>query len=294
MLTEHHLQGIYVPLVTPFLSNEELDLESYRSYLANLMQHNIQGIVVNGTTGEAPTVSWEEVRELVRIAQEIMSNMDNRIPLIIGVGTNHTLSTMKRIELAGQLGADAVLIVTPYYSRPSEEGIVEHYRRAAQVGVPVIAYEVPSRTGIQLSVNTIRKILDLNGVIGLKDSSGGTDLIKQLTVLDTKPILCGDDLYFYDMLQLGAAGGMLASANIRTDVFIDVYHHASNGDFKKAKQSFDPLVPLIEKLFVESNPAPLKWILAQQCIILSNTLRLPMGPITQQLQLQLELLLKLK
>jgi 4-hydroxy-tetrahydrodipicolinate synthase len=199
MLTEHHLKGIYVPLVTPFLSNEDLDLESYRSYLANLIQHNIQGIVVNGTTGEAPTVSWEEVRELVRIAQEIMSNKGNRIPLIIGVGTNHTLSTVKRIELAGQLGADAVLVVTPYYSRPSEEGILEHYRRAAQVGVPVIAYEVPSRTGIQLSVNTMRRILDLNGVIGLKDSSGGTDLIKQLTVLDTKPILCGEDLYFCDM-----------------------------------------------------------------------------------------------
>jgi 4-hydroxy-tetrahydrodipicolinate synthase len=294
MLTEHHLRGIYVPLVTPFLSNEELDLDSYRSYLTNLMQHDIHGIVVNGTTGEAPTVSWEEVRELVRIAQEIMSHKDNRIPLIIGVGTNHTLSTVKRIELAGQLGADAVLIVTPYYSRPSEEGIVEHYRRAAQVGVPVIAYEVPSRTGVQLSVDTIRRILDLNGVIGLKDSSGGTELIQQLTVLDTKPILCGEDLYFYDMLYQGATGGMLASANIQTDVCIDVYHHASHGDFIKAKQSFDSLVPIIEKLFIESNPSPIKWILAQQGIILSDTLRLPMGPITPDLQQQLARMLKLR
>jgi 4-hydroxy-tetrahydrodipicolinate synthase len=229
--------------------------------------------------------------ELVQATKAIMTRRVQQISLVIGTGTNHTRTTVQRIELAGDIGADAVLVVTPYYSRPSQEGILEHYRRAAQVGVPVIAYEVPSRTGIRLCTNTIRKIMDLEGVIGLKDSSGGIGLITELSSLDTKPILCGEDIYFHDMLSLGAHGGMLASANVNTNAFIDVFLQASKGDLLKAKQTFDSLIPFIELIFQESNPSPLKWILAQQGIISTNILRLPMGSITKQLQLELERLL---
>ena len=292
MITEENLKGIYVPVVTPFFANEELDLDSYRNYLGNLLLHDIHGLVINGTTGEAPTVSWDEVEDLVHLTKASMNGRPQQIPLIIGTGTNHTLSTVKRIEMAGQIGADAVLVVTPYYSRPSEEGIFEHFRRAAQVGVPVIVYEVPSRTGIRLSTDMVRRIMDLDGVIGLKDSSGGIGLISELSTFDTKPILCGEDIYFHAMLSQGACGGMLASANVRTAAFIDVYVHASKGDFVKAKQKFDSLVPLIRKVFQESNPSPLKFILARQGMISSDTLRLPMGPISKKLQLELVQLLK--
>ncbi|WP_169082072.1 4-hydroxy-tetrahydrodipicolinate synthase [Paenibacillus sp. PL91] len=291
MLNESDLKGIYVPVVTPFLTNEELDLESYRNYLRKLSPYDIQGLVINGTTGESPAVSWEEVESLVQATKASMIDCHVKMPLIVGTGTNHTRSTVKRTELAGQLGADAVLVVTPYYSRPSQEGIVEHFRRVAQVGVPVIAYEVPSRTGIRLTADTVRKILDLDGVIGLKDSSGGTQLISELKRHDTKPILCGEDIYLLDMLALGASGGILASANINTDAFIEVFRLADSGDFASAKLLFDSLTPLIKTLFQESNPSPLKWMLARQGILSSDTLRLPMGPISAGLQEQLEQLL---
>ncbi|WP_053376931.1 4-hydroxy-tetrahydrodipicolinate synthase [Paenibacillus sp. FJAT-27812] len=294
MLKEADLKGIFVPVITPFNTNEELDLDSYRRYLQMLCAHEIQGLIINGTTGESPAVSWEEVESLVYATKESLIGVNKQMPFIIGTGTNHTLSTVKRTEAAGQLGADAVLVVTPYYSRPSQEGIVEHFRRVAQVGVPVIAYEVPARTGIRLTADTMRKILDIEGVIGLKDSSGGTQLITELKSRVAKPILCGEDIYLLELLALGASGGILASANVQTDAFIEVIRLASSGssaNYLKAKQLFDSLTPLIQKLFQESNPSPLKWMLARQGIISSDTLRLPMVSITEELQVQLEQLL---
>ncbi|MCZ8521407.1 MULTISPECIES: 4-hydroxy-tetrahydrodipicolinate synthase [Paenibacillus] len=288
MLNERDLKGIYVPVVTPFLPNAELDTDSYRTYLGKLLEEDIQGVVINGTTGEAPTVSWEEVADLFHATRACMSGRQSHIPVVIGTGTNDTRSTVRRTEMAGQLGADAVLVVTPYYSRPSQEGILEHFRQVAQVGVPIIAYEVPFRTGVRLSADTIRRIMELNGVIGLKDSSGGLALITELTRLGTKPILCGEDLYFHAMLTQGASGGILASANVNTSAFIHVFRLASQGDFIAAQKAFDLLVPFIERLFQESNPAPLKWLLARQGILASGTLRLPMVPITKGLQLEFE------
>ncbi|MFD0714155.1 4-hydroxy-tetrahydrodipicolinate synthase [Paenibacillus sp. GCM10027626] len=291
MLNEQNLKGIFVPVVTPFQANEQLDLNSYRNYVSTLFEHDIQGLVINGTTGESPTVSWEEVTELVNATKEAMMENGTRMPIVIGTGTNNTASTVQQTEMAGQLGADAVLVIVPYYNRPSQEGILEHFRKVSQVGVPVIAYEVPSRTGVRLTTDTARRILDLNGVIGLKDSSGNIGLTSKLTSLSCKPVLCGDDIYFHAMLSQGARGGILASANVQTSSFVNVFNLFSRGDVIASKQAFDLLVPLIENLFHESNPSPLKWSLARLGIISSDTLRLPMSRITDELQLKLEQLL---
>ncbi|WP_301171562.1 4-hydroxy-tetrahydrodipicolinate synthase [Brevibacillus nitrificans] len=287
MLQARDLHGIYAPVITPFLPNEELDLNSYRKHVQELLQHNIQGIIVNGTTGESPTVSWEEVVQLFQATKEVVQESGKQLPLIIGTGTNSTVSTVKRTELAGELGADAVLIVTPYYNRPPHAGVIEHYRRASQVGVPVIAYEVPHRTGLRLNADTVKAVLDLEGVIGIKDSTGNLDLLHELTKGDTKPVLCGDDVLFLSMMQHGATGGILASSMIQTEKFVEVYELAKQRDFAQAQTKFDSLVPMIQKLFQESNPAPIKWILTQQGILSSDTLRLPMSPISQGLQQEL-------
>lgn len=290
MLNECRLQGIYIPIITPFLLSGELDTESFSSHLNHLLTHDIQGIVINGTTGESPTVAWKEVGQLVHAANASMRHA--RIPIIIGAGTNDTAASIRRAEQAGEWGADAVLIVTPYYSRPSQEGIVAHFRKISEVGVPVIAYEIPSRTGVRLDVCSMRRILDIKGVIGLKDSSGGVELVTALTAsTDCKPILCGEDLFFHAMLSLGASGGMLASANVNTDAFTRVYRLASEGQLDEARIAFDQLLPLIQLLFKESNPAPLKWLLAQQGVIASDTLRLPMTPISDALQRKMQPLL---
>ncbi|NBD24596.1 4-hydroxy-tetrahydrodipicolinate synthase [Paenibacillus glycinis] len=288
MLKSEDLRGIFVPVVTPFSPDDSLDLQSYDRYAGSLLDHGIQGLVINGTTGEAPTVSWEEVRELVRRTKAVLAGKGRSIPVVVGTGTNDTRSTASRTEQAGALGADAALVVVPYYSRPSQAGIIEHFRRASRAGVPVIAYEVPSRTGVSLSADTAAAILELDGVVGLKDSSGGTELFAALKRMGvSKPVLCGDDKHFLAMLSLGAAGGIVASANLRTETFVETCRLIRDGHAARAASAFDSLAPLIELLFRDSNPAPLKWLLAQQGILASGALRLPLLPISEELQRQL-------
>ncbi|KGE17443.1 4-hydroxy-tetrahydrodipicolinate synthase [Paenibacillus wynnii] len=287
MLTEKQICGVYVPVVTPFNAAGEVDLDSYQRYVKSILNNSIQGLVVNGTTGESPTVNINELQLLVNASRELLQS--SSVPLIVGTGTNDTRSTVTRTELAANLGADAVLVVVPYYSRPSQEGIIAHFRKAAEVGIPVIAYDIPGRTGVGLTVDTARTILEMNNVVGLKDCSGSPKLVTELTRYGSKPVLCGDDINFFDMLGHGAAGGMLASANVKPAEFIQIYEYFRSGQLDLAKQAFDNLVPLIRLLFKESNPAPIKWFLSQSGSITSDTLRLPLTSISQSLQEELGL-----
>ncbi|WP_150267819.1 4-hydroxy-tetrahydrodipicolinate synthase [Paenibacillus tepidiphilus] len=285
MLTEEQIYGVYVPVVTPFDAAGEIDLESYRRYVNNIIKNNIHGLVVNGTTGESPTVNIQELQTLITASQELLKGRN--IPLVIGTGTNDTSSTVKRTELAANAGADAVLVVVPYYSRPSQEGIIAHFRKAAEVGVPIIAYDIPGRSGVGMTLDTARTILDMEHVVGLKDCSGSPQLVSELSRLGCKPVLCGDDMHFYDMLGYGASGGMLASANVHTDKFLGIYELYRAGNTAAARAEFDALVPLMQLLFKESNPAPIKWLLSARGEIASDTLRLPMTSISTGLREEL-------
>lgn len=285
MLTEESLKGIYVPIITPFDSRGRLDLESFHQLTAHLISSGIDGLVVNGTTGESPTVTASEVASLTKTAQNAMQSA--RIPLVIGTGTNDTATTVKKTDEAGRLSADAVLVVVPYYNRPSQQGIIAHFRRVAEVGIPVILYDIPHRTGVSLTLDTVRTILDIDGVIGLKDSTGNLRLVTELSRLGSKPVLCGDDEQLFASLCCGAQGGMAASANIRAAQFVHLHRAFMAGQYADAKQQYDQLLPLIRLLFAEPNPAPLKWILAQQGQISSGELRLPLTPISHLLQHEL-------
>lgn len=291
MMNEDRLSGIFVPTVTPFSVDGEMDAASYGRYVDRLLAVDIQGLVIGGTTGESPTITWDEVASLLRLTQEAVREKGRRMPLIVGTGTNNTASTVRRTADAGLLGADAALVVVPYYSRPSQEGILAHFRQVTQVGLPVIVYEIPSRTGTKLSVDTARRILELDGVIGMKDSTGDASLLESLAQTGSKPVLCGEDRCLFEMLEKGARGGILASANIQTEIFVDVYRKFEQGDAKGSAQAFATVLPWIERLFSEPNPAPLKWLLAREGIIASDTLRLPMSPISQTLREELEVLL---
>jgi 4-hydroxy-tetrahydrodipicolinate synthase len=286
VLTEKDISGIFIPLITPFNQKGEIDSISFEHYIQQLPLSDIQGIVLNGTTGESPTVSMNELESIFRIVQARLGSTP--IPCLLGTGTNDTAGTIKRTEQAGFLGADAALVVVPYYSRPSQEGIIEHYRQVAQVGVPIMVYDIPGRTGVSLTVDTVRAIFEIEGVVGLKDSTGSVQMVSALSAYDAKPILCGEDLLFYEALLSGASGGMLASANIGTSNFVKVYQLFVAGKHTEAKQLFESLLPLIRLLFKESNPAPLKWLLAQQGKISSDQLRLPMMQIGKILREELQ------
>lgn len=286
MLTEQQIYGVYVPVVTPFSTAGEVDLDSYQRYVKNIVNNSIQGLVVNGTTGESPTVSPDELQLLVGASRELLKS--TTIPLVVGTGTNDTRSTVKRTELAANLGADAALVVVPYYSRPSQEGIITHFRKAAEVGLPIMAYDIPSRSGVGMTLDTARTILEMEHVVGLKDCSGSPNLVTELARLRSKPVLCGDDLHFLEMLGCGAAGGMLASANVQTADFLQIYHYFAAGQQELAAAAFEQLRPLMTLLFKESNPAPIKWLLQEQGEIASDTLRLPMTSITSTLAEELQ------
>lgn len=286
MLKSGELKGILVPVVAPFLENGALDLDSLERHIANLVAAGVQGIVVNGTTGECPTITAEELRKMTEAARNVIG--ESGVKLVLGTGSNDTVSTVRKTEEAAELGADAALVVVPYYSKPSQQGIIEHYRHVSQVGLPLIVYEIPYRTGVQLTVDTLRTVMEEEQVIGLKDSSGGTQLIMELSRFETKPIFCGEDAYFFASLCCGASGGILASANVNTEHFIKIYAQAAAGHFAQAKRLFEELAPLIRLLFAEPNPAPLKYLLAQRKILANDQLRLPMTRISEALQQELQ------
>lgn len=273
--------GISVPPVTPFHSDGSVDHESYRKLLRHLLAGNVSGIVVNGTTGESPTVSWQEVEQLTAIALE---EAGTKARVIVGTGSNDTASTIQQTERAKAIGAQAALVVVPYYSRPSQAGLVAHYRRVAEVGLPIIAYNIPYRTGVALDPTALREILDLPAVVGLKESTGGLGNTMDLMAWTKKAILCGEDLLFFASVCLGGAGGILASAHIHPAEFVATHDDLKRGDLARARARFLRLVPIIKLLFEEPNPAPLKWALAAQGIIASPALRLPLVGISDGLK----------
>jgi 4-hydroxy-tetrahydrodipicolinate synthase len=287
MLTEPEIRGIWIPLITPFNLQDEVDHGSYEHFIQQLPLFDIHGLVLNGTTGESPTIATDEIEDILTTVRKARGSAP--LPLMIGTGTNDTAGTIRRTEQAGHLGADAALVVVPYYSRPSQAGIIEHYRKVAQVGVPIMVYDIPGRTGVSLTVDTLRTIFEIDGVVGLKDSTGSTEMTSKLVSYDSKPILCGEDILFYDALKNGASGGMVASANVLANEFVEIYNLFKSGEHEAAKADFTRLIPLISLLFKESNPAPLKWLLAQKGWISKARLRLPMLGISEKLQQELSL-----
>lgn len=284
------LKGIIVPVIAPFTADCKLDTESFRNVVRSLLDRKVHGLVIHGTTGECPTVRSEEVRRMAEIAMELRAGRS--IPILIGTGSNDTREAVLLAKRARSLGADGALVVTPYYNRPSAQGVLEHYRRVADVGLPVVAYHIPYRTGLALTPDELNAILEIGNVAGIKESSGGIRNFIELGGRTDKALLCGDDMYLFAALCCGASGGMLASANVATDRFVNVYESYAAGRWTEAKATFDGLVPLIRLLFAEPNPAPLKWVLQQTGRIRSDTVRLPITPITEELRLRLEPLLE--
>ncbi|TMV43453.1 4-hydroxy-tetrahydrodipicolinate synthase [Paenibacillus mesophilus] len=284
------LKGVIVPVIAPFTPDHKLDTESFRNVVRSLLDRKVHGLVIHGTTGECPAVRWEEASRMAEIAMEMRA--DRSIPILIGTGSNDTREAVLLTKRARSLGTDGVLAVTPYYNRPSAQGVLEHYRRVADVGLPVVAYHIPYRTGLALTPDELNSILEIGNVAGIKESSGGIGNFIELGGRTDKALLCGDDLYFFAALCCGASGGMLASANVATDRFVNVYESFAAQRWTEAKTTFDGLVPLIRLLFAEPNPAPLKWVLQRTGRIRSDTVRLPITPITEELRLRLEPLLE--
>jgi len=275
------LQGSLVAIVTPMHEDGALDLSALRSLIDFHVNQGTDGIVVVGTTGESPTVDYEEHCQLISVTVE---HVAGRIPVIAGTGANSTSEALMLTRQAKRLGADACLLVAPYYNKPTQEGLYQHFRTVAEaVDIPQILYNVPSRTGCDISNDTALRLAELPCIVGIKDATGnlerGTDLI--LRAPSRFAIYSGDDASCLPLMLMGGKGVISVTANVAPRLMHEMCAAALTGDADTAKRINARLFPLHQKLFVEANPIPAKWVLHEMGLI-GPGLRLPMVPLSPQ------------
>lgn len=281
------IEGVLVPLLTPF-KNGDIDLKSYERMVNYYINQGVNGIIPLGTSGECPTISSEEYEMILAKTMEVNKE---RVPVYVGLGGNNTKEVINKLKLAENYKVNGILSVSPYYSRPNQRGIYEHFKSISEsTSLDIIVYNIPYRTGTNIENETIYKLAELKNIVGLKDCSGN---IKQTTDLLINPpedfsILTGEDAYFYTTLMLGGDGGILASANLKTKEFIDVYKLVKKNNHQEALKKWKELYKFIPLLFAEPNPTPLKYCLNKLGLIDSSEVRLPLISITKELEIQLD------
>ncbi len=275
------LTGSLVALVTPMLPDGGLDLEGLRRLVDWHVEAGTDGLVIVGTTGESPTVTPEEHCLLIRTAVEQAAG---RIPVVGGTGANSTAEAVELTRCAKEAGAVAGLSVAPYYNKPTQEGLYQHFKTIAEaVDLPMILYNVPGRTASDISNDTVLRLAQVPGVVGIKDATGsmerGSDLIKRAP--SGFAVYSGDDASALTLMLLGGKGVVSVTANVAPGPMHDMCAAAFNGDLSKAREIHFRLLALHQKLFVEANPIPVKWALVTMGRIQPG-IRLPLTPLSSQ------------
>jgi 4-hydroxy-tetrahydrodipicolinate synthase len=275
------ITGSLVAIVTPMLEDGRLDLARFKGLIDWHIAEGTDGIVVVGTTGESPTVDFDEHKELIRIA---VAHAKGRIPIIAGTGANSTAEAIELSASAKKNGATASLSVVPYYNKPTQEGMYQHFRKIAEtVDLPMILYNVPVRTVADLHNDTVLRLAQVPGIIGIKDATAnierGTDLIKRAP--RNFAIYSGEDAGALALILLGGHGVISVTANVAPRMMHEMCAAALVGDVKTAREINLRLIGLHQKLFVETSPAPVKWALTEMGLI-EPGLRLPMVPLTER------------
>jgi len=275
------ITGSLVAIITPMREDGSLDLARFRALIDWHVAEGSDGIVVVGTTGESPTVNFDEHKELIRIA---VSHARGRIPVIAGTGGNSTAEAIELTESAKRAGATACLSVVPYYNKPTQEGLYRHFRKIAEtVDLPMVLYNVPGRTVADLQNDTVLRLAQVPGIIGIKDATAnlerGTDLMRRLP--RNFAIYSGDDATALALILLGGHGVISVTANVAPKPMQQMCAAALVGDVKKARDLNLRLLPLHQQLFIETSPAPVKWAMAQMGLI-EGGLRLPLVPLTER------------
>ena len=276
------IQGSIVALVTPMFEDGSVDWKSLEKLVEWHIHQGTNGIVAVGTTGEPSTLSMEEHTQVIK---EIIRVANKRIPIIAGTGANSTREAIELTQEAKDLGADAALLVTPYYNKPTQEGLYQHYKAIAEaVDLPQILYNVPGRTGVDMSNETVIRLADIPQIVGIKDATGdverGAALIAGLQGKDMT-VYSGDDATAYQLMAHGAKGNISVTANIAPKVMSEVCAAAISGDDAHAEALNAQVANLHNILFCESNPIPVKWALHDMGLI-GTGIRLPLTPLAEQ------------
>ncbi len=273
--------GTCTALVTPFDKNGAIDFDSFDKLIGIQLDAGVDALCVCGTTGESPSLSYEEHTELVA---HCVKRVDRRVKVIAGAGSNNTHSAVKLSQNAQNAGADALLVVTPYYNKATQDGLIRHYTYIAdRVDLPIILYNVPSRTGVSFTAETYRALSENPKINGVKEASGNLALVTKTRSMCSEDfhIWSGNDDQVVPLMSLGAQGVISAAANIVPDVMTDMARCCQAGDFTAAADLQVGYAPLLEALYSEVNPIPIKAALALMGIC-GDTLRLPLSPISAQ------------
>lgn len=273
-MAEVNFEGVYVPNITPF-KDGEVDEESLRRLVGYLIENGATGLMPCGTTGESATLSHDEHIEVIRMT---VDEAGGRVPIVPGIGTNDTRETLRLVERAEQLDLQGYLVVCPYYNRPNQEGILEHFRQVSEItDRPVLIYNIPSRTGRNIEVATTVELSKIPNIVGIKDASGDiTQAMSLITRTRNFSILSGEDHLLFPTCCLGGQGGVMASAHVLPAEFVALVDAAARGDLAEARRLHYHLLPLVRVMFKEPNPAPAKAAMKLMGIIDSDELRLPL------------------
>ncbi len=280
MKKEIFFKGVSTALVTPFYRGK-IDFKSLRNLIKHQIDAGIQGLVVSGSTGEAATLTVKEKSKLLNF---VLSEVSGEVPVIMGSGTNNTLESVALTKLFSKTKVSGFLIVTPYYNKPPQRGLIEHFKIIAQsTKKPVIVYNVPSRTVTPLKVSTVLQLSKIKNIVGIKEATGDLSIIKDLVKVLPKSfsILSGDDETFVSAMNAGAHGVISVISHVVPRLCL----YATDKDIEKIKL-------ISHALFSESNPIPVKWALKEMGIIKSDELRLPLVPFDENLKKKTKQVLK--
>jgi 4-hydroxy-tetrahydrodipicolinate synthase len=279
------LTGSLVAIATPMEEGGALDLPALRKLIDFHIANGTAGIVVVGTTGESPTVDVEEHCQLIKTA---VDHAAGRIPVMAGTGANSTAEAIFFAEYAADVGANYHLSVVPYYNKPTQEGMYRHFRAVAErTPLPMVLYNVPGRTGADLSTETTLRLADVPGIVGIKDATAdvgrGSELIKALALAGHRDfaVYSGEDITALPLILMGGHGVISVTANVAPKLMAQMCAAAIKGDVVTARERNNRMLGLHRKLFIESNPIPTKWALAEMGMI-KNELRLPLVQLSPQ------------
>ncbi len=272
-------EGSIVAMVTPFRDGK-VDEVKIRELVQFHVKNGTDAIVPCGTTGESPTLSHAEHKRVVEVTIEAAAG---QIPVIAGTGSNSTAEAIELTQHAKQAGADGVLMVCPYYNKPTQAGLVAHYRAvAAAVDIPIIMYNIPGRTGVNMLTETVAALAELPNIVGMKEASGSLEQMTEVISLcgDRLTVVSGDDTLTLPLMAVGGKGVISVVANVVPKETAEMTRAALNGDWKRAKELHLRLFPLCKAMFYETNPIPVKTAM-QLLGRLNGELRLPLCPMSQ-------------
>ena len=283
-------KGSIVALITPF-KNDALDTNNYIKLLNHHIEKGTNGVVPAGTTGESPTLTHDEHKKVIEIS---VKECKGKIPVIAGTGSNSTVEAIELSKYAEKSGADGLLIVTPYYNKPTQEGLFQHYKKINDnVGIPIIIYNIPSRSVIDMSVDTMSRLFELKNIVGVKDATGDLNRVdQQLKAMGREFIqLTGEDNNALEFNKRGGVGCISVTANVAAELCSKFQDKLLNKDYTEAKNIDNKLSKLHSALFIESNPSPVKYAASLLKLSLPEV-RLPLVKVKDSTKKEIETALK--